>query len=1154
MDSKETCIVVDGGRELHPPEIKNSKQRKESWKRKLKGLKEGQTFEWSLPGWQSVDQKYVTDEVKISLVIGENGALGCASGNCIHKNNRWFGKAMNTRGEINVQKHLIAYHTPHKYGKRIEGVSLQGSGKAASGKKRKLNNSIITSFFPVQSTKSNANKATDERSPKMAATSVFKEGIEKDLSTPVHNNGQMGQISPESIHASAVTKSMFSRQCPIIDTPMCRKEVESSSTFDLDNQGMNIATEFNYKPDLLPTKSNEYNVTVTDEKPSRKSSTAVTLFNESVENDFQSESSAGRTGLMLCQEYTPIDASQCRKEGVESSNVFDFDNRQMNIATRSSHKPHYILEIEMRNKKEAFRCKGIEVDLPEPREEHYPLLIHRKLNNPAFIFDFEIGNVRSSKCSHWVFQKQSASFLYQGDDIRCASCDSMNNNDQLNDIVERSKDVSFFKSKANAVYLTTTQMRQKINQTRKSRGSMRLAALSSDRNMEVVCKRLDSMKQLQTCLATDRIPRVQQILKRILKENRSSKVAIEFLSKAASGEYRPKGFDNRDLDMGILDNHIGGRRLIYAHNHSVTHLGPSARTVRRKAYMPQLLPLSSTIEDSIIKSNLERFIFNESATSKLDQEEKCLHTIMMDDVKVEKRVRVHEASQEVIGLCFHAHKNSIPLKICSYEDCKSIKDAFDNEEVHYATEMTTVAIGPNREKQHQIVIVGCSGGCLDDDPLERSADLLKCTMREYINNPKGQQLRGHLGTFQPDGAGTFSKIGQEIFFQEKMDKSHPLYETLSKLPLFNLHTNSNEFKLVTIGCELKHTFKRLRERMKNDMGIKFLNTSFNRDLITKLLEASGVSKNERKRMLAQGYADAMNVPAMVDLFKAIADMESMQPEDFGKLYSSVRNIYGELQLFIKYCKMIHTVLVGKVCLSEYMEILSTLMHINLVCYRLNGTAFIPAQNYQNQMRLYRSQYWSMAIAKKFGYKYYFPFLDSGDRLEEGFGLVRTLSGGASGTGDGMDALQCVERMAGVNQCNAVYAREPNLRKPSRHLTASRDHMNPSSYLLMAGGEKDYKRVSVKDVSLQHTYIDGRRVAAKMLKDLGFTKEELNWNKMSIDDIDMLRPQGQFVGVRIHDDACDEEDKTEVNEKDVVNELQSKYFERTSICHKYCRNQ
>ena len=90
MDSEETMNIIAGdGKEPNPPQFLNSSRgRRENWKNKLKCFEEGDIFQWNLSGWQTVNKNYVTDEVKISLKIGKEGALGCASEICRHKPNR----------------------------------------------------------------------------------------------------------------------------------------------------------------------------------------------------------------------------------------------------------------------------------------------------------------------------------------------------------------------------------------------------------------------------------------------------------------------------------------------------------------------------------------------------------------------------------------------------------------------------------------------------------------------------------------------------------------------------------------------------------------------------------------------------------------------------------------------------------------------------------------------------------------------------------------------------------------------------------------------------------------------------------------------------------------------------------------------------------
>ena len=184
-------------------------------------------------------------------------------------------------------------------------------------------------------------------------------------------------------------------------------------------------------------------------------------------------------------------------------------------------------------------------------------------------------------------------------------------------------------------------------------------------------------------------------------------------------------------------------------------------------------------------------------------------TMQVDDVKCEKRVRVDERTGRVVGLCYHAHMNSISTELKSFEDGKAIRAALGDGDV--GTEMTTVASSPNREKQYQITVVAGSPGCLNNDPEEQTLRLVKMCIEIYVKDPRGQAFRGRLSTLQPDGASTFVKIGHKLFFEKPMTSDHPFLSQLSALPLFNIYSGSGCFEQMTIGCEQKHVFKRTRE-------------------------------------------------------------------------------------------------------------------------------------------------------------------------------------------------------------------------------------------------------------------------------------------------------------------------------------------------------
>ena len=103
-------------------------------------------------------------------------------------------------------------------------------------------------------------------------------------------------------------------------------------------------------------------------------------------------------------------------------------------------------------------------------------------------------------------------------------------------------------------------------------------------------------------------------------------------------------------------------------------------------------------------------------------------------------------------------------------------------------------------------------------------------------------------------------------------------------------------------------------------------------------------------------------------------------------------------------------------------------------------------------------------------------------------------------------------MSGDIQCKNVFMSKPHLRKSSRHLNVSDDHMNPRSFLTV-NGKWDESPVCVSDVSLNTNYLIGRRLVKKYLVDAEFPEEYVNWdNLIKSGRIDTLRPHGEFVGI------------------------------------------
>ena len=82
------------------------------------------------------------------------------------------------------------------------------------------------------------------------------------------------------------------------------------------------------------------------------------------------------------------------------------------------------------------------------------------------------------------------------------------------------------------------------------------------------------------------------------------------------------------------------------------------------------------------------------------------------------------------------------------------------------------------------------------------------------------------------------------------------------------------------------------------------------------------------------------------------------------------------------------------------------------------------------------------FAKVNGVEEYYIFLDSDDSLEQNFAIIRELHG----SGTQFDLVQFEDRETTAMSIQDIYSRHPEWHQGPRRLSASLDHMNPSSWL------------------------------------------------------------------------------------------------------------
>jgi hypothetical protein len=160
-----------------------------------------------------------------------------------------------------------------------------------------------------------------------------------------------------------------------------------------------------------------------------------------------------------------------------------------------------------------------------------------------------------------------------------------------------------------------------------------------------------------------------------------------------------------------------------------------------------------------------------------------------------------------------------------------------------------------------------------------------------------------------------------------------------------------------MGCKLKHSFKQVRECFKSSTETYIGNVSFEGGFLRELLLSTGSKPVAVQKMFATGFANAMDIPSMVEFFWHLGKVHQKPEDHFGKATKSIVNYYNELQLLFHYSHLLFTTDADK-CpyLSEKFENIAELMHIVFFCYHCWGSKFLASITYLNQHRLFRSIY------------------------------------------------------------------------------------------------------------------------------------------------------------------------------------------------------
>ena len=190
-------------------------------------------------------------------------------------------------------------------------------------------------------------------------------------------------------------------------------------------------------------------------------------------------------------------------------------------------------------------------------------------------------------------------------------------------------------------------------------------------------------KQMLLALSTQRIPRIDRVLRVGFRNGAGIHTMLNLIKKAGEGTYHPKGFDEEEDLQALLFLCLGGSRIAdIAHRVFGT---PSVSTIRSRTTVPLILPSPSfPTHHEVLKNIASTF---EGILDMMGASRNLLHGILMfDELAIEKRPRWDDKSNKFLSVCCeHGHATS--LEFTNEDDLVMLREELESGKIHLSHEV-----------------------------------------------------------------------------------------------------------------------------------------------------------------------------------------------------------------------------------------------------------------------------------------------------------------------------------------------------------------------------------------------------------------------------------------------------------------------------------
>ncbi|KAJ6459302.1 hypothetical protein C8R45DRAFT_942329 [Mycena sanguinolenta] len=598
----------------------------------------------------------------------------------------------------------------------------------------------------------------------------------------------------------------------------------------------------------------------------------------------------------------------------------------------------------------------------------------------------------------------------------CPPCKKLVHNRIIKKLLERNEDG--LKPGTTFAYLTVDNMQTLLRKKNEQINSLKLFGLTLSQTLLVRATHLEGYSRLRIAVARNDVPRIHTIIANDLKNGASLFASLDKVSRATEGNFNPKSYARAEHQLSYLLWQLGGR--------AAAELGqrclglPSIPSVKRHiATTPLVVSPKAPAKDEM-QHNLS-ISYPTPNPSPPDRSIGPGFQIMVDELKVEGRMRWDARSNMILGIC-REHSANYELEFKSIEEAEALHAALGSKDVHLASEATVVAVNsfsdvPSRNISHPFIIAPTCKA----EAAEGQKRLL-CDARDAVNK-QANRIGGRLYCISSDGDSKRRAATLLFTFHRELDRNSELFKKLGYLALFDYHCGDGE---LTGNIDPEHICKRLRNTLIRQLASTLDGVVLTRQLIKQhLVRDSRHNTHHLDGLLNPN--DRQNVKLMYDLLSSIAVLPAAQETDTPP-FQNTRRVLRLLGAFYRHILEAYTNI--KLSLHEQLTHISAAMHLMMALYQKEAGRFVPSQTYFDFMTTGKNLFFCVAKTQIDDPSGKFWIISPGtDPLELLFGRVRTMIGSDSNA----DMSQLGSRLNAAMECDNILAEHPEWSRGSHRL-------------------------------------------------------------------------------------------------------------------------